>query len=181
GSAGDAPVAAGLTDLLASPTLWLCGLALFFYGPLEASMAAWATTYLGEQGVPEQKASTVLSGFWLAYMLSRLLTAFTLPAGREAALILAAALVCAGVLLAVVLSRGRPLAVVLVVLAGAIFGPVFPTVLAVLLAHTHPSTHGRAVGLFFAIGGIGWTLIPIFIGAYARQRGVRRGFWVAVA
>src|SRR5206468_3454281 len=80
-----------------------------------------------------------------------------------------------------VLSRSRPLAMVLVVVAGAIFGPVFPTVLAVLLAHTHPSVHGRAVGLFFAIGGIGWTLIPILIGARARQRGVRGGFWVAVA
>src|SRR5262245_36772364 len=63
---------AGLGTLLADPMLWLCGLALFFYGPLEASVAAWATTYLGERGVREQTAAGLLSGFWLSYMATRL-------------------------------------------------------------------------------------------------------------
>jgi fucose permease len=173
--------AAGVADLLANPVLWLCGFALFFYGPLEASTAAWATTYLGEQGVPEQKASGLLSGFWLAFMLSRLLTAFTLPAGREPVLILIGALVAVAVLSAVVLSRSRQLAVGLVLAAGLAFGPIFPTIMAILLGRTPENLHGRAVGLFFAIGGVGWTFIPILIGAYARRAGVQRGFAIAVA
>jgi fucose permease len=69
----------------------------------------------------------------------------------------------------------------LVVVAGLVFGPIFPTLMAVLLGHFAPRVHGRAVGLLFAIGGIGWTTIPILIGAYARRVGVQRGFVFAVA
>jgi hypothetical protein len=44
-----------------------------------------------------------------------------------------------------------------------------------------PSLHGRVVGLFFCIGGIGWTGIPILIGAYARRTSVQRAFVIATA
>lgn len=166
-------------QLLSDPMLWLCGLGLFFYGPLEASLAAWATTYLGEHGV-ERGAAGLLSGFWLAYMASRLLTAFTLPAGYGAVLILTLGLVAAALLLTMVLTRSRSLAMVLVPAVGFVFGPVFPTLLALLFSHFPPQVHGRAVGLFFAIGGVGWTLLPIMIGAYATRHGVRRALVLAV-
>jgi fucose permease len=144
-------------------------------------MGAWATTYLGERGVPEVTASSLLSGFWLAFMLSRLAAAFGLPASQETTLILVLALACVAVMLGVVFSRTPPVAMVQVLAAGAIFGPIFPTTMAVLLAHFAPAVHGRAVGLLFAIGGVGWTVIPILIGAYARRAGVQRGFSIAVA
>ena len=54
------------------------------------------------------------------------------------------------------------------------------SMMAVLLGHFPDSLHGRAVGLFFAIGGVGWTVIPILIGAYARRTSLQRGFTVAV-
>jgi len=38
-----------------------------------------------------------------------------------------------------------------------------------------------AVGLLFALASIGWTTIPILIGAYARRAGVQRGFVIAAA
>jgi fucose permease len=171
----------GIGILLGDPVLWLCGFALFFYGPLEASLSAWATTYLGDQGVPEATASGLLSAFWLTFMASRLVTAFSLPPGREAFLILALALICVGVLAGLVVNRRRALAMALVVAAGAIFGPIFPTLLAVLLGHFAPSVHGRAVGMLFAVGGVGWTAIPLLIGAYARRAGVQRGFTIAAA
>jgi len=183
-AAGAAPGAVsdqGMGTLLGDPVLWLCGLAMFFYGPLEASLGAWATTYLGDQGVGETTASGLLSAFWLAYMAARLVTAFSLPPGRETSLILVLALACVGVLTGVVRSRSRPLAMALVVGAGAIFGPIFPTLLAVLLGHFSPVLHGRAVGMLFAVGGVGWTAIPLLIGAHARRAGVQRGFWIAVA
>jgi fucose permease len=114
-------------------------------------------------------------------MASRLATAFSLPAGREALLILALAALCVAVLVGMVLSRTATTATALVLAAGCVFGPVFPTLLAILLGHFASSVHGRAVGLLFAIGGIGWTTIPILIGAYARRTSVQRGFSVAVA
>lgn len=170
-----------LGALLADPVLWLCGLALFCYGPLEASMGAWSTTYLGERGVRAGIAAGLLSGFWLAFMLSRLATAFWLPAGRGPLLILVLALLCVGMLLGVVFSSQATTAMALVLAAGFLFGPIFPTLLAVLLGHFPQAVHGRVVGLLFAIGGIGWTTLPLLIGAYARRTSVQRGFSIAVA
>lgn len=175
-----APGQLGIGTLLSDPILWLCGLALFFYGPLEASLGAWATTYLGEQGVSEGKASGLLSGFWLTFMAARLLTAFTLEPGQETLFIFGLGVASTAVLLGMVFTRQRTAAMALVLLAGLVFGPVFPTLLAVLFRHFDPSLHGRAVGLLFAIGGVGWTAIPILIGAYARRTSVQRGFAVAV-
>jgi fucose permease len=172
--------APSLGIVLADPIIWLCGLALFCYGPLEASLGAWSTTYLSERGVRAELASGLLSGFWLAYMLSRLTTAFTLPAHQEAILILVMALLSVGVLLGMVVSRNAPTAMALVLAAGFVFGPIFPTLMAVLLGHFAPSVHGRAVGLLFAIGGVGWTTIPMLIGVYARRTSVQRAFSVAV-
>lgn len=68
---------------------------------------------------------------------------------------------------------------VLIVTAGAVVGPIFPTLIAILLGHVDPTLHGRAVGIFFCIGGIGWTAIPILIGMYAKRTTVQRGFLIA--
>jgi fucose permease len=170
----------GIGTLLADPMLWLCGLALFFYGPLEACVSAWSTSYLGEQGVKETAAAGLLSGFWLMFMASRLLTAFVLPAGAEAYLILVLGLVSSAVVAFMVVSRSRGLAMALVPAAGFVFGPIFPTLMAILLGHFAAQVHGRAVGLLFAIGGVGWTVIPMILGSYARRTSVQRGLAVAV-
>jgi hypothetical protein len=53
--------------------------------------------------------------------------------------------------------------------------------MAILLSSFPQSAWGRAIGLFFAIGGIGWTLIPMLIGAYARRTSIQQGFRIAIA
>jgi fucose permease len=179
----------GVAVLLRDPIMWLTALALVFYAPMEATMAAWATTYLGDKGLSEGRAAAVLSGFWLAFMGSRLGTALLvwalgLPPGGDTALIIALSALCILVWAGVVFSAGRATAGTMVVLAGLVFGPTFPTIIGVLLGHVEnnlsPVLGGRAVGLFFAIGGIGWSVIPILIGAYARKTNVQRGFLIAV-
>jgi len=170
-----------IATLLGDAMLWLCAFALFFYAPLEATMGAWATTYLGDKGVSERSAPGLLSVFWLLFTVSRLATAFALPKGGEATLVLALSVICIGVWTAVVFSRGRGMAIGLVVVAGLVFGPIFPTIMALLLGHFPQSLHGRAVGLFFAIGGLGWTAVPMLIGAYAQRTSVQRGFVMAAA
>lgn len=164
--------------------MWLCALALFFYLPLEATMAAWFTTYLGDKGVREGTASALLSAFWLAFVVSRIAVAFNvlqLPPKSETTVIVVASLAGVAVLAGVTFGHGARLAGVLVIAAGLVFGPVFPTLMAVLLSHCEPAMHGRAVGLFFAVGGLGWTTIPVLIGAYARRTNVQRAFGIAVA
>jgi MFS transporter, FHS family, glucose/mannose:H+ symporter len=169
------------STLWRDPIMWLCGFALFFYGPLEASLGAWTTTYLGEQGYREPTAAGLLSGFWLSFMAARLITAFTLPSGREGPLLVVLSLAAVAVLGAMALAHGRTQSGALVLAAGAVFGPIFPTLLAILLGHFAPALQGRAVGMLFAIGGIGWTAIPILLGAAAHRWGVRRALGIAVA
>ena len=173
--------APGLSALLGDPVMWLCALALFFYMPAEATMGAWATTYVTDKGLKEGTASAVLSGFWLVYTASRLVAALTIPKGSETAVILVLSLVSLAAWAAVVLCRGRWLAATLVIAVGLIFGPIYPTLVAVLLRQFPQSLHGRAIGLFFTLGGLGSTAIPMLIGAYARRTSVQRGFLLAAA
>ena len=172
---------AGFGSLLRDPLMWLCGLAMIFYTPLESSLGAWTTTYLGERGVSERTAPWLLSGFWLAYMAGRLAAALFMPADWAAAALGALTAGSFIVLLAMVLSRGAAPAMALVLAAGLVFGPIFPIIMATLLGHFDQSLHGRAVGLLFALASIGWTTIPFLIGAYARRAGVQRGFVIAAA
>jgi len=174
---------AGFATLIGDRAMWLFAFVLFFYGPLEASMAGWATTYLRDQGVSETRASSLLSVFWLIFMMARLVTALTarLIAGHEAVFVFVLALASTLVLSVLYMGRGRAVAVGVVCAAGVSFGPVFPTLMAMLLNHFPPTLHGRAVGLLFGIGGVGWTTIPMLMGAYARRSSVQRAFAIAIA
>ena len=194
-AAGEGFTSAGSATwlLLSDPIMWLCAMALFFHGPLEAAMGAWTTTFLGNQGVSETRATSMLSVFWLSFMASRLFTAFVLgpfaahlvsvlglEIQSEALLILVLALACVGVTSGVVRSRSQRTAITLVIAAGLVFGPIFPSIMAILLGHFPGAVQGRAVGMLFAIGGLGWTLIPMAMGTYAQRTTVQRGFLIAV-
>ena len=68
----------------------------------------------------------------------------------------------------------------LIPVAGLVFGPIFPTLMALLYGHFPEDLRGRAVGLFFMMGGAGWTVIPNLIGRYAQRASVQKGFLIAV-
>lgn len=172
-------VGGGLSILLSDPIVWLCCLAFFFHVPIEASVATWATTLMTDKGVSEERASTLLSVFWLTFMGSRLVTALTLPVGANTILVITMASLCIAFTLGIAFSRTAGLTCAMVVAAGMILGPIFPTLIAMLLSHERPSLHGRVVGLFFCIGGIGWTVIPMLIGSYAKRTTVQHAFLIA--
>ena len=67
----------------------------------------------------------------------------------------------------------------MIIAAGLILGPIFPTLIAILLTNVEVPLHGRAVGVFFAIGGIGWTVVPMLIGYCAKRSSVQKAFLVA--
>lgn len=174
-------VAEGLRILLSDPVVWLCCLAFFCHVPIEASVAAWATTLMTDKQVSEGSASTLLSVFWLTFMGSRLITALTLPPGAGPILVIALAALCIVFTLGIAFSRTAWLSCAMVVAAGLILGPIFPTLIAILLGNVSKPLHGRAVGLFFCIGGIGWTAVPLLIGWYAKRTNVQRAFLIATA
>jgi len=196
----------GVGALMSDPVMWFCALTLMFWVPIESSTAAWTTTFVNglapAQEAPERSrriAAWTLSGFWLCFMGARLFTAFifhssdlpaeeaarnatiahTVHVSRVAHIALAAA--CIVVLSALVLSRKRSLTIPLLLLAGALFGPFFPTLMAILLSHFPVEVHGRAVGVLFGCASIGWTVVPMVIGTIAARTTLQRGFAVAVA
>jgi fucose permease len=193
GDAGGAAAPPYIT-VLSNPVVWLCGLAYVCYFPMEASMAGWTTTFLIGREISEMSAARLFSGFWLAYLAARLATAFALggialgalgtlrlPPDSEVLLITVLSAASAVVLLGMTFGRSRALAALIVVVAGFTFGPIFPTVMAVLLDHTDPASHGRAVGIAIALGGLGSSTMPLVIGASARRTSLQRAFLIAVA
>lgn len=190
---GDPAAAAGFGELIKDPVMWLCGLSLMFWAPLESATAAWTTTFVtklspaGED--PERSkriAGFTLSGFWLGFMGSRLIAAVIyhfahvaeVETARYAHIVIA--ILAAMAMTTLVLSRSRKLTIGAILFAGLIMGPFFPNLMALLLSHFPVEVHGRAVGLLFAGASIGWTVIPIVIGAVAKKTSIHRGFVVAI-
>lgn len=178
----------GLGTLLINAAFWIPALAFLFYAPLETSVAGWATTIVIRQapeGRPPEEtqkiASAALSGFWLCFTGSRLLVALFGGKVSPQTMLLVMSIACLVLMGAIVFLRGRAEAASVVVLAGLAFGPVFPTFMAVLLRDVPPAMMGRVVGFFFFFASVGWTAIPMLIGAVTRKTNIQRGFLVAVA
>jgi fucose permease len=142
-AAQQAAAESGIGVLLTDPILWLTALALLFYAPMEATMGAWTTTYLGDKGVSETRTSAMLSGFWLAFTVARLITALIvsenpLTPSDTNLLIIVLAVICALVWAGTVTSPNRGTACTMVILAGLAFGPTFPTIIGVLTGSIRP-------------------------------------------
>ena len=123
----------------------------------------------------------MISAFWAASLFSRVMVALFLPAGHEATLVLALAILSTIVVLGVVLTKRTSLAPFLVIGGGLASGPVFPTVLAVLFDGFDSSEHGRAIGVTLAISNLGYTLAPILVGMLAKRTSIRHSFVIPLA
>jgi FHS family glucose/mannose:H+ symporter-like MFS transporter len=173
-----ATVAVGL---LGNVVTWLSALTLFCYIGLEVSMAVWITTYATEIGASEEKASQTLSLFFIAMMLGRLffglqdritgvdLTPMGIYIMSGAALLAALALTL--MMNTSQLSTGRWA----VAMAGFVFGPIFPTTVGVTFQHFDASQWGTLFGIVFAVGLIGASTIPAWIGSMAKGKSVKAG------
>ena len=187
----------GSAALLSSPLFWVFGFAFLFFVPLETSTAGWATTLVLRQtpsDVPDarakQFAALTLSGFWLGFTGSRLIVSILGATGvltrvlggtNEQALLVTLGVACAGLMLALALVKGRAATSATILLAGLACGPVFPTMMAVVLLSVQPDTMGRAVGFFFFFASVGWTVVPMIIGVVARKTNIQMGFLIAAA
>ena len=170
---------AALGTLLQNPILWLAGLVFLFYAPLESTIGTWATQYLIDRGFRERMAAWLLSGFWLMFLAARLATALlqeqgVLPKSEKAAwLIIGLALAAAVSLGNMAGARMRLSGALGLLLVGALYGPIFPTLVGILFLY-FPDTRGTAFGAMFAIGAVGNLFAYPLIGAYARRNTVQR-------
>jgi fucose permease len=194
-AAGAVQQAGGMGALVKNPLIWVLGFAFLFFVPLETSVAGWATTLVQRQtpvGVkPEESnrfASLSLSAFWFGFTGSRLLVSILGAMGimtkmlgktNEQRLLVILAVVCVLLMLAIAFAKGRGATFAAILLAGMACGPVFPTMMAVVLLSVPADTMGRAVGFFFFFASIGWTVVPMLIGYVARKSDIQKGFLVA--
>ena len=135
-----------------------------------------------DRGVTDGKASTLLSVFWLVFTVSRLVAALLMPAGMDHTILIVLAVTCTAATLGLALSRSQQITVGWIILLGAIMGPIFPILIAQLLGHVGENIDeqliGRAIGLFFCIGGIGWALMPLIAGKVAAKASVQKAFFL---
>jgi fucose permease len=189
-------VAASLSEFVRTPKFWIVSLAFLFYVPLESGVAGWATTLVTRQnpaGEAEERGRKIsggaLSGFWLGFSGSRLAVAVLAPTlvrvlgetGKEQKILMALSLVCLVLMGTLAMARSRGVTVAAVVVAGLVFGPIFPTLMTVYLMGVPPTGIGRAVGFFFFFASVGWTVIPMLIGTVAKRSNIQKGFLVATA
>ena len=177
----DTPQELGYADLFDDAVVMLCCLAFFFHVPVEACVGAWATTLMMDRGTKEAKATGLLSVFWLSFTVSRLIAALTLPAGSHEVAIIGFATVLLAVVYGLIESKKANTTNVLVIAAGLILGPIFPILIAFLVGHVDVSLQGRAIGLFFCIGGIGWALVPFLVGRQAVKSGLQKSFYIVAS
>ncbi|HUV14145.1 MAG TPA: MFS transporter [Acidobacteriota bacterium] len=178
GGSFSANVALGL---LGNHITWLAALTLFCYIGLEVSMAVWITSYASELGASENQASKMLSLFFVAMMIGRLVvglqdrvTGINLtPIGGY--VLVGAALIAAVAITMMMRAKTLGAARNAVLLAGIVFAPMFPTTIGVAFQHFEEAQRGTLFGLIFAIGLIGASTIPAWIGSLAKGKSVASG------
>ena len=170
--------------LLRDRVVLLCCIAFFFHVPIEASVATWATTLMADREVAEKRTSTILSVFWLIFTVSRLIAALLMTEQAEYYVLSLLAGLIPFIILGLITSRNGQMTCSFLLVAGAVLGPIFPILIALLVSHVadfNEALVGRSIGLFFCIGGIGWALIPFTVGQLAKKTGVQKSFGVVAA
>ena len=172
---------ASAIGLLTNPVIIMSALALFCYIGLEVSMGGWITSYATGQGFDAKGASMVLSAFWIALMIARLITS-TLITPEIGVMIIAVLAIAATIAIGLMIkTKSKSAATVFVIIAGLALGPQFPTIVGVTFSKIDQSLFGSAFGIIFAVGLLGGTTIPAAIGYYSRGKSIQKSLSIAMA
>ncbi|MCZ7383858.1 MAG: MFS transporter [Candidatus Methanoperedens sp.] len=157
--------------LLSKGAVLIAALALVCYMSLETTMGTWVkplmTELLGGSEVAgaAAKAGLALSLFGVAMMVGRFLasTMKNLTA-MGAKVITVMSLLSVVAIVGMIVTKSPALAIVAILLAGLAFAPIFPTIVGVTFAKFEPGLYGSIFGIIFAIGLLGATFVPNYIG-----------------
>ncbi len=159
-------------SLLGKAPVLIAAFALFCYIALEVSMVSWIRRLMEElfgKAMPTGDASfwagMVLSLFGVALMSGRFISSavknLTVIGIRVIAI---AALVSLGAIVMMMMTQSPGLAILAVFLVGLAFAPIFPTVVGITFAKFDASLYGSIFGIIFAVGLLGGTFVPKYIG-----------------
>ena len=171
--------------LLGKPAVLIAGLALVCYMSLEVSMATWIkklmTDLLGGSEVAGAavKAGLALSLFGVAMMVGRFLasTMKNLTA-MGAKVITVTSLVSVIAIVGMIVTKSPALAIAAILLTGLAFAAIFPTIVGVTFAKFEPGLYGSIFGIIFAVGLLGGTFVPKFIGNMSVGHTVQDGLLI---
>ncbi len=158
--------------LLSQPAVLVAALALFCYISLEISMGSWIRRVMEE--ILGRTQAPADASFWAGMVLS--LFGLSMAAGRFLSsavknltaigvrVIVGAAVVSLVSILVMMWTGSAAVAILAIVLTGIAFAPIFPTVVGVTFAKFDSSQYGSIFGIIFAIGLLGGTFVPKWIG-----------------
>jgi fucose permease len=173
--------------ILFKPAVLVAALALFCYTSLEVSMGTWIKKLMEElfggslNITASTKAGLVLSLFGLSMMVGRFLSSAikNLTAIGAKVIFLMSILSILAITL-MIIAKSPGLAIVAVLLAGLAFAPIFPTILGITFAKFDVSLYGSIFGIIFAVGLLGGTFVPKFIGNLSVGSTVQQSLPIAV-
>ncbi len=174
--------------LLGKGAVLIAALALFCYVALEISMATWSKPYMteifGGATNPDAVANAglILSLFGVAMMVGRFLTSTIKNLTAIGARVIAvAALISIFAIVLMIVTKSAALAIVAVILVGLVFAPIFPTVVGVTFAKFEPALYGSIFGIIFAVGLLGGTFVPQFVGRLSVGASVQQSLVIVAA
>lgn len=153
----------------------------FFGAGIENGVSAWANTYMSRLGSTDKQANTVLSLFFIAVMVSRLVTATFVTPGNTPVVLLVIAVLTIMVLIVLLSFESRKVAATGLVLLGILLGSVCPNIFGYMFSKVDPAFHGTAFGIIFSIGLTGASVIPGLIGMISKRSSLRKAYVVNIA
>jgi fucose permease len=155
--------------LLGNGTVLVAALALFCYVSLEVSMGTWGKKLMTELYGGGEGAATsagwVLGFFGVAMMVGRFLTSTIKNLTSVGAKVITMTAFVATIAIILMRSTHSPaVAITAILVAGLAFAPIFPTIVGVTFSKVDPSVYGSVFGIIFAIGLLGGTFVPKWIG-----------------
>jgi len=172
--------------LLGEGAVIFAALALFCYISLESTMNTWIKPYMtemlggAENATAVANAGLVLGFFGVAMMIGRFLASAVKNLTAIGTKVIAvAAVVSVITIVLMIVTKSPVIAIIAVVVTGLAFAPIFPTVVGVTFAKFEPKMYGSIFGIIFAIGLLGGTFIPKFIGNLAEGKTVQQSLPIA--
>jgi fucose permease len=175
--------------LVARPAVILAALALFCYMALEVSMGSWIRKLMEELYGKDYtaadasfRAGMVLALFGLAMAAGRFLSSAVKNLTAIGVRVIAGAAVVSLVsILIMIWTHSATPAILAIILMGLAFAPIFPTLVGVTFAKFDSSQYGSIFGIMFAVGLLGATFVPKWIGDLSAGGTVQGGLKVAAA
>ncbi len=170
-----------LRSLLGLPLLLFSFFALLLYVGLEVGVSNWISEYFVKVfGTPASTGAFMVSLFWVGMLIGRLSVSLIARGTRQAATLVALALLYTLSIFLAVLMRRAVAGGIFFFLASLGCSGFYPLVMNLLGRHFR---HSQSVAVGFAAtgGGVGMFLFPLLMSGVSQHFGIRSGFVVYVA